>query len=122
MNRFVHIDIPADDLDRAERFWTEAFGFTFQGSPDYPYRVMLTDGEGVGGIGIRNQTAGPVPIPTIGVDDVNAAVARIEAAGGKAISPKQPVGDMGFYRTFQDSEGNLFGVWEAAKRAERPVS
>jgi uncharacterized protein len=39
---------------------------------------------------------------------------QVEAAGGKAVSEKIPVGDMGFAGYFTDTEGNVMGLWENA--------
>jgi predicted enzyme related to lactoylglutathione lyase len=38
----------------------------------------------------------------------------VEAAGGKAVTERMPVGDMGFAGYFTDTEGNLIGLWETA--------
>jgi predicted enzyme related to lactoylglutathione lyase len=55
------------------------------------------------------------PVLTIGVDDVDASLRRIEELGGKVAIPKQAVADMGFAAYFSDPEGNLVGLWESAQ-------
>ena len=35
-NRPTHFEIPVDDPDRAERFYSEAFGWTFNRFPGAP--------------------------------------------------------------------------------------
>lgn len=43
---------------------------------------------------------------------IDEAEKRIQKNGGKMIRKKMPVGDMGFAAYFQDSEGNVVGLWE----------
>ena len=49
---------------------------------------------------------------TINVASIDEAEKRIQKNGGKMIRKKMPVGDMGFAAYFQDSEGNVVGLWE----------
>ena len=39
----------------------------------------------------------------------------IEKHGGSVAGGKMPVGDMGFAAYFQDSEGNVMGLWQNAQ-------
>jgi uncharacterized protein len=38
----------------------------------------------------------------------------VEQHGGSTATPKMPVGDMGFAAYFNDSEGNVMGLWQSA--------
>ena len=51
---------------------------------------------------------------TIQVDDVDDTLARVRSSGGSAVGEPIPVGDMGVAAYFQDSEGNLMGLWQNA--------
>ena len=51
------------------------------------------------------------PVITIDVDDIDAALAKIEELGGMAVLGRQDVGDMGYAAYFKDVEGNLMGLW-----------
>ena len=55
------------------------------------------------------------PVITISVSDIEKAAKKIEKGGGKIVSPKQPVSDMGFVAYFKDPEGNVIGLWQNAK-------
>ena len=55
-----------------------------------------------------------VPMLTIGVDDIDAALETIESSGGQTVEAKMAVGDMGFAAYFNDPEGNLVGLWQNA--------
>jgi predicted enzyme related to lactoylglutathione lyase len=54
------------------------------------------------------------PTVVIDVPDIDAALASVEAAGGKIGRGKEPVGEMGFAAYFTDTESNLVGLWETA--------
>lgn len=122
-----HFEIPADNTERARKFYSETFGWKMKQMPDMDYTMVSTgavDDEGMpqepgfigGGIGKRG---GPLehPIVTIIVDDVSAAEKKIEKNGGKVIQRKQKVGDgsMGWVAYFKDSEGNVVGLYESPK-------
>jgi predicted enzyme related to lactoylglutathione lyase len=59
---------------------------------------------------------GPItaPVITIGVDDIDEALARVEKLGGAVAIGRQPVGEMGWSAYVHDSEGNLIGLWQNA--------
>jgi predicted enzyme related to lactoylglutathione lyase len=54
------------------------------------------------------------PVITIDVPDIDAALEKVESLGGKTVSAKMPVGEMGFAAYFADTEGNTIGLWETA--------
>ena len=41
-----------------------------------------------------------------------AAIKKIEAAGGKVVTPKTPIPGMGAYARIADTEGNVLGLFE----------
>jgi predicted enzyme related to lactoylglutathione lyase len=53
------------------------------------------------------------PVITIDVDDIEAALKRVEELGGKVLRDKMAVGEMGFAAYFADSEGNVLGLWQS---------
>jgi len=120
----VHFEVPADDLDRAQNFYREAFGWDMRSLPEMNYTLVTTTPAGENGMpkdpgainGGMMQRGAPVtaPIITIDVDDIDAALATIERLGGKTAVGRQEVGDMGWSAYFVDSEGNTVGLWQAA--------
>jgi predicted enzyme related to lactoylglutathione lyase len=120
----VHFEIPAEDLGRAQGFYRDAFGWAINPMPEMHYTMVSTGpvGEDMmptergminGGMFERtgNLTA---PIVTIGVDDLEASLRKVEELGGKTVQGKMPVGDMGFAAYFADTEGNTVGLWQNA--------
>jgi predicted enzyme related to lactoylglutathione lyase len=121
--RVVHFEIPYDDRDRANAFYTEAFGWAMTPIPEMDY-VLASTGpseEGPpsepgfinGGLLERGLPVGG-PVLVVDVDDIDVALKQIETLGGTTVTAKQPVGEMGFSAYFKDSEGNVVGLWQSA--------
>lgn len=90
MGRLVHFEIHADDMERAKKFYSEVFGWTFEDWSEYagmPYFGAVTGDPsepGVNGALIKRQ--GPAPEPgqavngyacTLGVGNYDATEALI---------------------------------------------
>ncbi|MFI7599483.1 VOC family protein [Actinoplanes sp. NPDC049681] len=124
MDKVVHFEVPFDDAERAHGFYREAFGWQLATMPGMGYTLVTTtptDENGrpgeVGGINggmLARQGAITGPVITIGVEDLDDSLARIEKLGGKVEIGRQPVGDMGFSAYVRDTEGNLIGLWQNA--------
>ena len=123
----VHFEIPADDVERARGFYRDAFGWRIDPMPEMDYTMVSTTPSGPDGMptepgainGGMMPRQGPVtsPVITVNVDDVDAALAKLEKLGGKTITGRQAVADMGFSAYFQDTEGNVVGLWQTARRS-----
>ena len=118
----VHFEIPADDPERAVRFYRELFGWEIKhmgGPMDYwLLETVPTDGEGMpirqgvnGGL-MRRMMPGQVPVNYIAVDDVDEFARKAERLGAKVIVPKMPVPGMGWFAQLTDTEGNIFAIWQ----------
>ena len=121
--RVVHFEIPYDDAERARTFYAEAFGWTLNDVPGMDYTLATTgpgDETGPKELGFIDggMAARGVPLtgPTvvIDVDDIDAALEKVESLGGSTLLARTPVGEMGFSAYFKDSEGNVVGLWENA--------
>jgi len=123
MDKVVHFEVPFDDAQRAHTFYREAFGWQLQSIPDMGYTLVTTTPTGdngptePGGInGGMLKRQGPIasPVITIGVEDLDDSLARVEKLGGSVALGRQTVGDMGFSAYVTDTEGNLIGLWQSA--------
>ncbi len=122
MDKVVHFEVPFDDAERATSFYREAFGWQLDSMPGFEYTMVTTTATdeqgrpsepgGINGGMLRRQGPITTPVVTIGVDDMDDALTRIEKLGGKVAIGRQPVGDMGFSAYVQDTEGNLIGLWQ----------
>ena len=122
--RVVHFEIPFDDADRALGFYRDVFDWQIQTMPEMEYNMVTTgptSDEGmpaepgyIGGGMLQRQEPVRTPVLTLEVDDIDATLVTIEKNGGSAVGEKLPVGDMGLAAYFNDSEGNLMGLWQSA--------
>lgn len=124
--KVVHFEIPFDDGDRARKFYGDTFNWQLAPVPGMSYTMVTTGPSDAeqgptdpgyinGGLFERSEEfAGKAPNIVIDVPSVDDALRRVEAAGGKTVSEKMTVGDMGFSGYFTDTEGNLIGLWENA--------
>lgn len=123
-----HFEIPADNPERARKFYAAAFGWKNNVMPEMDYTMVSTGAvneQGMpkepgyigGGIGKRGGHL-THPVVTIIVDDISASEKVIEKNGGKILQKKQPIGDgtMGFTAYFKDSEGNTVGLYQMGKQ------
>jgi predicted enzyme related to lactoylglutathione lyase len=121
----VHFEVPADDVERAKTFYREAFGWqikAYPGMADYhgmttaevgPDMMPLKPGAINGGL-FQREPQLSTPVLTIGVDDIDEALQKVERLGGKVLMGRQAVADMGFTGYFTDPEGNVMGLWQNA--------
>jgi uncharacterized protein len=109
-----HFEIPVDDPDRAEAFYSAVFGWTFErfpGAPQY-YGLAHTGDEqpGIDGALFQRQPDAVTSI-TMGVDSIEGAVARVKGNGGSVLQDKSPIPGVGWFANCKDSEGNLIGLF-----------
>jgi uncharacterized protein len=124
MDSVVHFEIPAKDVKRASAFYSKAFGWNITQFPNFEYWSLVTtasDKNGTptspgsinGGMGKKGVMAPKDVTVTISVADIDASLATVKKLGGKMSGKKMPVGDMGFSAYFEDTEGNIIGLWQS---------
>jgi predicted enzyme related to lactoylglutathione lyase len=120
-NRVVHFEIPCDDEERARSFYASVFDWQMMPIPEMGYTLVTTgptseDGPTepgfVNGGLMKRVESFAAPDVVIDVADIEDALRRIEENGGKTVSERMEVGDMGYAAYFTDPEGNLVGLWE----------
>jgi predicted enzyme related to lactoylglutathione lyase len=121
MGRVIHFEIHAADTDRAERFYTEVFGWSAQriGGP-VDYRLLTTGPDEQAGVnGAILERRGPAPgdrepvnayVCTIGVDSIEETERAVPEAGGRQVVDRIAVPGVGLLSYFKDPEGNVFGA------------
>jgi hypothetical protein len=112
MKKVVHFEIPVDDMDRAKKFYS-IFGWQLSDWPMPDGTVYV--GAINGGIIMRNAYS-KTPSVTINVPSIDEYMEKVKAAGGKLLKEKQVLGESGAYAYTLDSEGNVLGLWEDAKK------
>jgi hypothetical protein len=120
----VHFEVPAKDMKRAQKFYSDIFGWQINEMPEMNYTMVGTtpsDQNGMpkkpgainGGIG---EKTGPLqnPVITIQVDSIDETLKTVQANGGKIEQKKMAVGDMGWAAYFKDTEGNVMGLFQGS--------
>jgi predicted enzyme related to lactoylglutathione lyase len=123
MARVVHFEIHCDDLDRAQRFYSDVFAWKIQrweGPLDY--RLVNTgpgDQPGIDGALVERRQ--PVDaeavtsyVNTIQVGDIAETEQRVAASGGQQVADRHEIPGVGQLSYFKDTEGNLFGAMQPA--------
>jgi hypothetical protein len=103
-----YIEFHATDIAKTKQFYGDVFGWKFE---DYgPEYTSFADGRIAGGFCKGAVTAGAGPLVVIYVDDLEAAVLSVKAAGGRITKAifSFPGGSR-FH--FTDPSGNELAAW-----------
>lgn len=113
----THVEFPADDPERARRFYAAVAGWEASETEGYPGYWMFRTGERSGGaIGRRGDSVGSVVRAYITVDSLESAIEAAEANGGRVLQAPSEIGDgMGRFAVLVDSEGSEIGLWQSSE-------
>jgi predicted enzyme related to lactoylglutathione lyase len=120
----VHFEIPADNPERAAKFYRELFGWKinrWENPNGIEYWLVETVPTNEQGMPVRQGVNGGMmprmypnqqPVNYISVESVDKAVAKAQGLGAKVMMEKTPVPGMGWFAQLTDPEGNVIAVWE----------
>jgi predicted enzyme related to lactoylglutathione lyase len=119
----VHFEIPADDVEKLRKFYSELFGWKIErmsGPVEYWGIATVPVDEkgmperpGVNGGMMKRQNPEHKPVNYIAVESVDEYVKKIEALGGRVIAPKMEVPGIGWWALALDPEGNQFAILQS---------
>ncbi len=122
MPTICHFEIPADDVERAQKFYSDLFGWKIEKLPgpmDY-WMIATTDEKGEkaldGGMMPRQHPQQAIT-NYVDVPSIDEYMAKVEQLGGKVVVPKMPVPSIGYFAVCMDTENNTFAIWEHNKDA-----
>jgi predicted enzyme related to lactoylglutathione lyase len=110
------IEFPADDAERARRFWAELLGVELEARQE---GEGWQTHSGAPEVGVHARGPGPgdsFSLPYFAVSDITKALERVEALGGSVVHPGE------VWAVCKDSEGSPFGLAQESLGAERPTS
>ena len=131
MPTIVHFEIPADDIERAKKFYNDLFGWKIEnmngtnngqlksaatGEPIEYWLVTTEDDKGnkaLGGGIMKRQMPAHCVTNYIGVRSLHEYTSKVEKLGGKVLVPKHAVPGMGHFALCNDTENNVFAIWES---------
>jgi predicted enzyme related to lactoylglutathione lyase len=100
------IEFPADDPQRARRFWGELLGVELDARGDAEGEGWQTHSDQPA-VGVHARGKGPgdsFSLPYFAVSDLAQALGRVQALGGSVVHPGQQ------WAICKDSEGSPFGL------------
>ena len=105
-SRLSLVEFPADDPERARRFWGELLGSGLDAREASEGSGWQTRSRAPSvGVHARGRGSGDTfSLPYFAVDDVASALEQVEALGGTVVHPG------GRWAICKDSEGNPFGL------------
>jgi len=122
-------DIPVDDVQRAKRFYERVFGWEIRPVPGsggnfhaaYTVAVDENDEPKVpgainGGLFQRGTHNLKEMFLEITVPSIDEYLKKVESEGGRLVKSEGPILDMAFFALVKDTEGNVIGLWEDAKK------
>ncbi|MFL6318389.1 MAG: VOC family protein [Nitrososphaeraceae archaeon] len=131
--RTICFEIPADDVERAKKFYSDLFGWKMEKWPGADGKdisssnmeywiVSTTDDKGnkasIGGGMMKRQEQHQQITNFIDVNSVDEYSSKIEKLGGKVVVSKMAVPGMGYFAVCHDTENNSFGIWESNENAK----
>ena len=100
------IEFPADDPERARRFWAQLLGAPLQARQNGEGEGWQTH-SGAPDVGVHARGRGPgdsFSLPYFAVSDVAEALERVKALGGSVVHPGEA------WAICKDTEGTPFGL------------
>jgi uncharacterized protein len=129
MDSVVHFEMPYDDRARMAKFYSDAFGWQTRmlGAEMGNYVLaMTTDSDesgpkrpgAINGGFYARKADWPAQHPSlvIAVDDIEAAMRKVDQAGGRVLGTPMEIPGIGQYVSFMDTEGNRVSILQPSPR------
>ncbi|MDQ2743402.1 MAG: VOC family protein [Chloroflexota bacterium] len=119
------VDLGSPDLAASKAFYGELFGWEAQVAPESEaggYTMFLFHGKAVAGLGPLMQPNQPPAWTTyVSIDDANATIAKVRAAGGAVVVEPMSVLQAGRMAIFTDPTGAYLSIWEPGEHGGAEV-
>ena len=115
--KICYLEIPAKTAEASADFYSSIFGWKVRRRGDG--ELAFDDPGGVSGAWVKesDRTPGEHTRTYIMVDGITDTLERIQAAGGRTLTPRTAIGPgMGAFAVFADPIGNEFGLYEEPQR------
>lgn len=118
-NPVIYFEIPVNDLDRAIKFYTAVFGFTFDKEIIDECEMALfpfsSEKSGISGALAKGEIYKPTKEDVLiyfNTDDIDKTIKLANSNGGKILYPKTDNG-IGLVAEFEDVEGNRIALFQS---------
>lgn len=112
----IHFEIPATNVEKLKKFYTGVFGWKIENYPGpmeyWMIQTVPTDDKGmlqrpgVNGGMVKKERPEQKPVNYISIEDIDESLEKVKKLGGRIVSPKQEVPNVGWIATAEDPEGN----------------
>lgn len=112
MGRIIHVEIVAEDHDRAAEFYTQVLGWevTPAPAPDGYLLARTGPGGGIDGAIMSNRYQSQPTIAWVEVEDLEATLRAARNAGGEQLGEVQELPGAGRLCYVRDTENVLIGL------------
>jgi uncharacterized protein len=114
-NGLAHTELASTDPTATRKFLEAAFGWRFetqQGPKGGTYLAFTAPGGGRGGIRPTQPKEPPATTSYVLVDDLDAALQKVQKAGGEVVLPPTDVPGMGRFFWFKVPGGPVLAAWQ----------
>jgi len=116
MAKVEHFEIPADDIARAQAFYSSVLGFHYEPWGEDMGMLKQPQDAGING-DLHVRGAAPHPTVVFTVDRIEETVALAVTAAGEQVGQIQPLSESSRWVYIKDSEGNLIGLYDEVSAA-----
>jgi predicted enzyme related to lactoylglutathione lyase len=128
MGNIAYFEIPAEDIQRAKKFYMKVFGWDIQ---NYPmegvapgYQAVMTgkpanvkgpnyEMSQLNSGGMTKRMFPNQPITSyVQVESIDASLELVKTSGGKQHGEKVKIPNVGTIAFINDTEGNVLGLWQ----------
>ena len=117
-NSLNWFEIPAADINRSQKFYETIFQIEMSPMEMGDSKMAFFPWEAGSGKATGALVEGPMHKPSQSGaiiylnanPDLNTVIEKVEAAGGKIVTPKFGIGEFGFSAYIQDTEGNQIAL------------
>ena len=112
MTNFVHQELQTTDTSAAKDFYVGLFGWASQDMPmgEGVYTMFSGPGGDVGGMMQGKPDAPPMWVGYVGVESIDAAIAKVESLGGTILVAKTEIPGMGTFIILKDPQGAVISA------------
>ena len=108
----AHIEFKSANFARTSEFYGKLFDWQMEQNASASY-MKLAGGDGPSAGWFRaDLVQSPGPVAYLPVDDLEAKLTEVEAAGGRVLVRTLPFAGGGEIGLFADPDGNVLGLWQ----------
>jgi hypothetical protein len=115
-NTICHAEIPVTDLNKAKEFYSKVFEWKIEVMPEMNYATFETGTPPGGGFNKVDMVKPGGVLFYIMVENIEKKLEKIEEAGGKTVSGKSEIPNVGWMALFSDVFGNVLGLFKPMQK------